>query len=721
MTTILADTFTASLGKLANAEQKQAKLAAFDLQADPARPGLKMHRIDKSRDPNFWSLRASQDLRIIVHKTGDSILLAYVGHHDEAYGWAERRKIEVHPTTGTLQIVEVREKIAEIAPTDRQSSFDLALETGVASGGGNVTNAARPAPDMGEPKARQPVRPAPKSRVAIFKSLDEAALLSIGVPTDWIADVRAASEDGFFELAGHLPPEAAEALLVFAASGNLPEPAGSRAEDEADPFKRPDTQRRFRVIDGAEELKAALDWPFEKWAVFLHPSQRAIADRHFSGPARIAGSAGTGKTVVALHRIVSALNSDPSSRVLLTTFSEPLANALGRKLAILTETRPALMERVTVASFVGAARQLHALATGREPKLAGDALVDQLLRRGAEEAGEAVADNFLQSEWRHVVDAWQIADLETYGAVPRMGRKTRLSATRRAALWPVFSSVRQELARHSLMTEASLFAAVTDHWSKRSEKPFDRIVVDEAQDLGVAELRMLAAIAPNKADALFFAGDLGQRIFQQPFSWKGLGIDVRGRSSTLRVNYRTSHQIRRSADRLLPPEIRDVDGLEDDRRGIVSVFEGVEPEIILAADEDEEAAAVANFLKARLEEGTPPAEIGLFVRDTVHKARAIAAAKAAGMALDVPNDAAPTIGTMHLAKGLEFRAVAVLGCDEDALPSAERLATVADEFELDEVMATERQLLYVACTRARDHLLVSGVSPGSFFIEEMTK
>ncbi|RVC99749.1 DNA helicase, partial [Mesorhizobium sp. M7A.F.Ca.ET.027.02.1.1] len=250
-------------------------------------------------------------------------------------------------------------------------------------------------------------------------------------------------------------------------------------------------------------------------------------------------------------------------------------------------------------------------------------------------------------------------------------------------------------------TPASLFDSVTRTYAARAEKPFTHIVVDEAQDLGVSELRFLAAIAPDSPDALFFAGDIGQRIFQQPFSWKGLGIDVRGRSFTLKVNYRTSQQIRQMADRLLPKTIRDVDGLEDDRRGAVSVFEGLEPTVVIADDEAAERDAAAAFIRQSLEDRIPPDQIAIFVRSSAELPRARAIAEAAalphrtvssGKASDA---AAALVGTMHLAKGLEFRAVLVVACDEGVLPLAARVADVADEFELDEVIATERQLLYV--------------------------
>jgi superfamily I DNA/RNA helicase len=222
---------------------------------------------------------------------------------------------------------------------------------------------------------------------------------------------------------------------------------------------------------------------------------------------------------------------------------------------------------------------------------------------------------------------------------------------------------------------------------------------------------------------MFFAGDLGQRIFRQPFSWKTLGVDVRGRSATLKVNYRTSHQIRRTADRLLPGSIRDVDGLEDDRQGTISAFEGPEPELVIAADTAAERAAVATRLRQAIEDGYRPSEIGVFVRSEDELARAKSAVREAGLSpvslLEGRGEGDVLVGTMHLAKGLEFRLVAVMACDEDILPQKERLQRVADDFEIDEVNRTERQLLYVAATRARDRLVVTAVQPPSEFLEEL--
>lgn len=693
MPTILAESFTASLAKLANDEQKQAQLTAFTLMTEPDRPGLQFHRIDKSKDPNFWSVRVSRDIRIIVHKTGASLMLAYVDHHDDAYKWAERRRIETHPSTGAIQIVEVRERVEEVALQPAQQ------------------------PDLPFDAAPVDKAPAPP----LFARLTTDNLLSVGVPQDWLADVAEATEDSFFTLAAHLPQEAGEALLEYAATGIL-KPA---AAPVADPMAHPDTMRRFRVLEGLDELQAALDAPFEKWAVFLHPLQRDVVERDYSGPVRVAGSAGTGKTVVALHRVMRILRLDPDARVLLATFSDPLADALKRKLAVLSGGRDDLEGRVTIASFRRIAEELHALTTGRKAHIADRDAVRTLIDKAASEAGvTAFSPRFLLSEWENVIDAWHIDSAGAYADVPRMGRKNRLGAKQRETLWQVFARVREALRQRALFTSAALFQNVTSTYAARDEKPFSHIVVDEAQDLGVSELRFLAAIAPENPDALFFAGDIGQRIFQQPFSWLGLGIDVRGRSVTLKVNYRTSQQIRQMADRLLPRTVRDVDGLEEDRRGTVSVFEGIEPEVMIADDEAAERDAAAAFIRRALEDHVAPREIAIFVRSAEHLPRARSIAEAAGLPFRTAttsrqDEDKALVGIMHLAKGLEFRAVAVVACDENVLPLAARVADVADAFELDEVIATERQLLYVAATRARDRLLLSGISPGSEFIESL--
>jgi hypothetical protein len=687
VTAILATTFQPAMARLTNDEQKLVKQTVFDLQIDPTMPGLQMHRVDKARSDNIWSVRVGRDVRIIVQKAGSDIILAYVDHHDNAYDWAERRRIEAHPTTGALQIVEVRELVETVAPV---AAAAIVEET------------------------------SPK----LFDRLDQQSLLSIGVPVDWLDDVLAATEDRFYELAPHLPEEARESLLEYAATGQLKAPPPLAAE--ADPLQHPDTQRRFRIMDGIEEMRAALDAPFEKWAVFLHPSQRETVERVHTGPARVAGSAGTGKTVVALHRVMRLLQNNPDARILLTTFSDPLSRALQQKLTLMAGGRSDLISRVRVGSFLQVAKELHTLGVGRAPVLAAaQAIRTQLSKAAMDQDVTEVSSQFLQSEWDNVIDAWQIASLAEYAEVPRIGRKSRLGPKQRERLWGVFAAVKDYLRSRNLLTESGVFAAVSAYYSGIAPQPFTHIVVDEAQDLGVPELRFLSAISSGEPDALFFAGDLGQRIFRQPFSWMRLGVDVRGRSATLKVNYRTSHQIRRAADRLLPTTVKDVDGLVDDRSGTVSVFDGPEPEVLVLADAAEEGRSVGAILADAVANGLSPAEIGVFVRSEAQLSRARTAVRNAGLTPRDLTDNGPAskdgvlVGTMHLAKGLEFRMVLLMACDADVLPLSERVQQVADEFELDEVLTTERQLLYVAATRARDRLVITASQPASELLDDL--
>jgi superfamily I DNA/RNA helicase len=539
-------------------------------------------------------------------------------------------------------------------------------------------------------------------------------------------DVKAADEDSLLTLAGHLPAEAAEAILELA-TGGRPQPAKPElpAGVPPDPFTHPDAQRRFRVVTSIKELERALDAPWDKWAVFLHPEQLQLVTRDYGGPARVAGSAGTGKTVVALHRAVHLARSLPSSRILLATFSEPLAHALRANVKRLIGNEPRVAERLEVQSMSTLGLRLHQAQLG-PARLARSEVVDAALTEAAKAAGDhKFSPLFLRAEWDQVVDAWQIRTWEEYRDVQRLGRRTRLPEARRAVLWAIYEQVGKALQGRGLMTESAVFQALAEAQTMRQAPAFDAAVVDEAQDISIAQLRFLAALGGGRANALFFSGDLGQRIFQQPFSWKALGVDVRGRSRTLRVNYRTSHQIRKQADRLLGPEITDVDGIREDRRHTVSVFNGPAPEIRALATEAEESNAVGSWLRSLVAEGLQPHEMGVFVRSSEQIDRATTAVKAAGLlprVLDERVDVragSVSVATMHLAKGLEFRAVAVMACDDEVLPLQARIQNVGDDGDLQEVYDTERQLLYVACTRARDYLSISAIEPSSEFLDDL--
>ena len=244
----------------------------------------------------------------------------------------------------------------------------------------------------------------------------------------------------------------------------------------------------------------------------------------------------TGKTIVALHRAVLLARNHPDARVLLTTFSEMLANSLRTKLRRLISNEPHLAERLEVHAIDALARRLYEVHF--EPaKIASQDDIGRLL----EDAGSRLPDlkfstRFLLGEWQDVVDAWQLKKWDDYRDMKRLGRKTRLPEKQRDTLWDVFNEVKGNLRKQGLVTYAGMFSQLAEKIGERRHAPYDFAVVDEAQDISVAQLRFLAALGRGRPNSLFFAGDLGQRIFQSPFSWKSLGVDIRGRSFTLRIN-----------------------------------------------------------------------------------------------------------------------------------------------------------------------------------------
>jgi mRNA-degrading endonuclease RelE of RelBE toxin-antitoxin system len=354
----IADTFTESLARLTGEEQKAVKTTAFDLQLNPANPGMHFHKIQDSRDPLFWSVRVNRDIRLIVHKTDRSLLLCYVDHHDNAYRWAERRKLETHPKTGAAQLVEIRETVQEITI----------------------------------PKYVEEIRSAPP-KPPLFSKLSDDELLSYGVPTEWLSDVRQANEDTVLELADHLPGEAAEALLELA-TGGIPHITPPVAK-EVSPFEHPDAQRRFRMLSDIEELERALEYPWEKWTIFLHPAQRQLVEQEYNGPARVAGSAGTGKTVVALHRAAFLARHNRHARVLLATFSDTLANLLRSKLRRLLHHEPRLADNIEVHSINAIGRRLYELQFGTPKFALSDVIQSMLIEAAKQVEGHKFSPRFL--------------------------------------------------------------------------------------------------------------------------------------------------------------------------------------------------------------------------------------------------------------------------------------------------------------------------------------
>lgn len=668
---IIADTFTKSLAKLDSQSRSLIKQAAFDFQVSPASPGFQLHKLDGAKDKDFWSCRVNKDLRIIVHRSESSLVLCYADHHDRAYAWAEARKLEVHPQTGAAQLVEVKERVEEI-----------------------VRHVVRE-------EAKEP---------PLYAKYESDYLLALGVPAPWLDAVRTVGESGLEKLLGHLPAEAAERLLQLACGEPVARPI---AVITTDPFEHPDARRRFRVLDNQAELRLALDAPWEQWLVFLHPTQRTVVERKLKGPARVTGSAGTGKSVVAIHRAAHLLRADPEARVLLTTYSRTLAARLGQSADLLIEPGSQERKRLTIDHLHKVARDQWTQRTGKafnvvDPKKL-NGLLEAAKSRAAPSSDFSVA--FLRSEWDAVVDPWGIRAWPSYKGVSRAGRATPLGAKQRLTLWRIFEELQRVLAERKLMTWTGLCHETAKLLYEA--RPYDHVIADECQDFGPAELTLLRSLVEPGEDDLFLCSDAGQRIYRAPVAWSSCGIDVRGRSVRLTINYRTTDQIRRFSERLLPEAIDEGEG-EKEKRSTVSLLNGPAPELLGFPNAAREAEGVATWLKSVLTSGYQPRDVAIFARtEGVLRDRAEPAMARAGLTghplteEQPPSATDASLGTMHRAKGLEFKVVVVMGCDSDLVPLMYAQKELVDDADRESFIEQERHLLYVAATRARERLLLT--------------
>lgn len=693
----LSQDFLLQLSKLPSSVHTKVLKWAILFQTDPKSPGINYEKIHASRDANLKSVRIDQDWRGIVFKpdSGDVYVLMYVDHHDEAYRWAERRKLAINPVTGAMQVVLVQE-----VATPAEAELPLAAAVAI----------------QAEATSKEAIMPNPAA--PLFAALSDHELMSLGAPQDWLDRIRLVKSEAELDtLQGSLPIEAYEGLFLVAAGDTVDQVLGARetrvdrtinTSDFAGALATPESQSRFVVVDDDSAMLAIMNAPLAQWRIFLHPTQHKLATGDRSGPVRVLGGAGTGKTVLAMHRAkwLAENRTSEGKKVLFTTFTKNLAMDIEDNLKTLCS--PAIMAKIEV-------RNLDAWVYGfmRSRKLEHRIVYDRS-KDGALQAWQAalavkdaaldLPENFYTQELEQVILAQGVSTREEYRAVRRTGRGVILSRAKRDAIWPVFEEYRGQLASRKLKEVDDAYRDVATVLTQDGETPgpslpYSAIVVDETQDLGPQALKLLRSMVPVGANDLFFVGDGHQRIYSRNrAAMSRCGIDIRGRARKLYLNYRTTDEIRRQAVALLEGcEVDDLDDGHDETRRYKSLSHGPAP---LVLDVSGIEAAVAQALKSvgqwRAEGASD--DVGSIciiassqaVRDGVARqfslAGHIVAVIDANQNLSVGSDVIHFV-TMHRAKGLEFDQVIVIA------PSA----YLDDPRETE----TQRKLIYVALTRAK--------------------
>lgn len=672
---IPAETFYPAVAKLTANEAKLAIEFIIKFQQDPTNPGISLERLTNVRSDNIWSARVNQDLRAILCKDGSLWRLLYVDHHNASYLWARTRRVELEQ--GVLRIVEYREEIEHrVVVTHRQSE-----------------------------------------RHALFVDHSDDYLASIGVPRWWLPAARQVlSQEDLINVSDVLEPDVQNSLWQLS-EGRLVAPLAPTQERTIQIVERRDDAQRYAVLE-YEDLLRTLKEPLARWIAFIHPSQRRLATGTFNGPVKVTGAAGTGKTVVAMHR-ARHLARD-GKRVFLTSYSKTLCTNIAHNINLFCtdDERARIVVNTVHAQALALARRIDpSLQPLEDAEIEGR--IDALVAGGVSSFTPA----FVRSEWESVIVAQGIRSLASYRATPRTGRGTRLSAVDRVNLWQrVFGPLLTVLADEHKRTFAQLCQDAREAiLAGTVENPFDAVIVDEVQDLGPQELLLLAALA---AGNLMLLGDGGQRIYAQRFSLAKLGIAVRGRSHVLTINYRTTEQIRRAADRILGDTSDDLDGERERRHPTRSILGGPAPIVRGFASSGEQAAFVVERIQGHQRAGIAPAEIAVFARrmnllapiKTQLDRRDIASFRLTNA--DTTMGLGVNLGTLHRSKGLEFKIVFIVDVSEGELP---HLPVTREPDDEGDALERERQLLYVGMTRARDELYVTWVERPSVFLINITE
>jgi hypothetical protein len=669
------------------------------LSQDPDHPGLDLKIPKGAADKRVRTARVDLNHRAVLFAVGNGPepmwLLAAIKPHDDAYAEAENLTLEVNPANGAIEVLRteaIKEKVADFR--------------------------------------QRPMKPdAPQ-----LLPFAVAELTDLGINAD-VAEqaVRVSSQDELLDLAVDLPEWQQQALLDLATGISLDDVRSTYAPDEPvigdDPVaavERPASRMQFVLLDSDDELRRMLEGDFAAWRTYLHPKQRTVAYREtYSGPYRLAGGAGTGKTVVALHR-AAHLARRSGTRVLLCTFTRNLAANLEADIRRLLD--PQEVARVDVRGVDQVVRAVVQAVDGPPGGFLGEREQDELWHEAVQasalpsDLATQLTPAFLASEYRSVVLAMPEHTRAAYLAAKRTGRGVRLNRLQRAAVWKVVEAFERAVEADGRTTFDLLAARAAQIVGDPRAPRYDHVVVDEGQDLHAGHWRVLRGLVKTGPNDIFICEDSHQRIYGDRLVLSRFGIETRGRSRRLTLNYRTTRQNLAFALGVIQGEpIVDIDGGEETVAGYHSAFTGPAPVTRGFPSVADEMAFVVSTVQGWLDDGVAAPSIAILARRSPEQERVRLALKDADVPVELlqrdgPGNAeAVKIASMHRAKGTEYSRVIVVGAEAGVVPLGIAFESVP-ESEHAAVRARERSLFYVACSRARDQLVVTWSGHSSPFL-----
>ena len=659
---------------------------------DPRSPGIHYEKIADGVDKKMFSVRIDDTYRGIVAHQGEAYLLLWVDHHDEAYEWARRRKCEIDPDSGMINIYDVREvDMITAAPADKGLftlfSDDDLKSLGVAELQLNLVRSIVSQSDFYEAKNR------------LGAAYEPLEWLTEGIPLSEVQELVLADDD--VQSVGAV-------------------------DDLSTALDKPENKQFFAVVENEDELRSILEAPLEQWRVFLHPKQRRIVERHVNGASRVVGAAGTGKTVVAMHRAKHlAAKLSGREQVLFTTFTRNLAADIKdnlQKICTTSEMRHIEVQNLDawVAKFLE--------GNGYNMKIVYDSVDSHPVRDAWEEAVDSVGNDaefepsFYEDEWNQVIVAQEAFTLPLYAKASRAGRGTRLERRGRMKVWKVMEGY-QDYMKEKGWRDINMAMYECRKLVEKTTKDavYKHIVVDEGQDFSANAFRLLRTLAGGEhPDDIFIVGDAHQRIYKNHAVLSKCGINIRGRSNILYINYRTTEEIHKASFGILSGvSFDDLDGVEVDGRSM-SLTHGAKPEVHNFKTTTAEFDYIQGKIKALIEQGVPQCDICLVARTNAYVNDYAKRLNDVGMKYfelkrDTRDDREKQgvrLATMHRVKGLEFQYVFIVAANDRIVPLAKAIDTT-DKISERESETAEKCLLYVAMTRAQKGVYITSYGKAS--------
>jgi superfamily I DNA/RNA helicase len=679
---------------------------------NPAGNGLNLEFVEGSKDKALKSLRLDQNYRAIAFETATDIMFVHVNAHDKAYRWAEGRRVKLDTKTNRIRIVEEIEQAQESIDVDNSPS-DL------------------------------------------FVAFKDKKLKSLGAADEAIAIARTieteeqleASEDRFdplsfqvlYALAAGYSEE--EVYSIVGSEIDDAENTGDKTFEEL--LTTEESRQTIFTPESIEELRRFFDGELEGWRVWLHPVQRKLAYKEYNGPAMVRGGAGTGKTVVAMHRakyIADQLAADPQrqgQKVLVTTFTTTLAKDIEANLKILCpEHLSGSSPRIEVINLDRWASQYLKKKQFDRRVVSTEEDQDQIANLWLEvfdtyTLPAGLTEAFVKAEWEQIIQAKGLDDLNSYLKVSRAGRGTPLNRAKRKDLWNIFALYRAKLLLSGLVERDDVYReAVPLLLGEPGKQGYATVIVDEAQDMGEQAFKLIRALIPESLNgdknSIFIVGDAHQRIYNRRASMSACGINVVGRSRKLKLNYRTTHEIRAWAVSVLRGvHVDDLNDGEDTLDGYASIEHGIAPQLSGYGSDDEELNALTQWVSELPSDKIRYSEIGVLAF-TNKQLRLIkeqfskVGIESLILTSDKADDQKSTgvrLCTMHRAKGLEFKAVAIPFMSSSQFPPKWLLDKAIDEADREDMEVKFKSLLHVAATRAKAFLRVSWSGEPSGFVK----